>query len=672
MTGMVGGGSMLFDRIIKLFFSLMLLSGVFLAFSQQVEEVESARQLLSMSLDDLLNVEVITASKTSEKLSDAPGVLAVVTRDELQRFGGTTLKDILERVPSLTGTTAYFTDRTMIAARGAQIKFTAGHILILLNGRPVREVVEGGVSTDIFESFPVNVIEKIEVIKGPGSVLYGSNAFSAVINIITETAEENRVKVTTRAGENGAFGTSGRATIRSHSFSMVAAAQHLKKADWDLTYSGINYFTTTGIPDLHVRDITVKNSGYGGYLGMNYKNLSLMSSFTGYKSPYYNQGFIGDNRWKRGFTNLAYQIRNRGAWEMDFNVTYTWLTMHATDFPWIHRTSNDVVAEWTNYIRPCSRLYIILGGLFNYIKGKELYYSVDPEVLVSDDQRASYGIYSQIDYQLFQNLKIISGFQANKVKSLDVNIVPRVGAIWYPIPRINIKALYSEAFRAPSINEIGIFFEGDPGFKGNPELLPEKVQTTDLGINYLGDHIQLGVNYFSSKQSNIIVIDFKPQSVRYENLGEMEFKGVEFEGKYYVTRSLFITGSALYQTNKDKYGNKNVTPLANHSGKAGVSYMSDNGFTIGIFNIYQGLLDDYYTSSKLTPKAGVYNLLNLYSRLNINQFFKLSSPYDIAVFLQGDNLLNKELWLPNHGGAFSETIPVNRGRTIYLGVNISI
>ena len=138
------------------------------------EDAAPAKDLYSMDLASLLNMKVTTASKFSENLADAPGVMEVVTKDELRRFGGMTLGEILDRVPGLSTTTASFTDRSMVAARGDQTQINGGHILFLINGRPTREVLEGGIISDLLESFPVNILERIEVILGPGSVLYGS------------------------------------------------------------------------------------------------------------------------------------------------------------------------------------------------------------------------------------------------------------------------------------------------------------------------------------------------------------------------------------------------------------------------------------------------------------------------------------------------------------------
>ncbi|MBN2425059.1 MAG: TonB-dependent receptor plug domain-containing protein [Calditrichaceae bacterium] len=78
---------------------VMVVSLVGMGFSQETED------LVAMSLEDLLNMEVVVATKSAEKLSDAPGIISVLSRDELERFGGTTLKDVLERVPGLIGST---------------------------------------------------------------------------------------------------------------------------------------------------------------------------------------------------------------------------------------------------------------------------------------------------------------------------------------------------------------------------------------------------------------------------------------------------------------------------------------------------------------------------------------------------------------------------------------
>src|SRR5450755_4753407 len=192
-----------------LFFALCLAGLAAAQVSSQAPPSGGGSDLGALDLESLLSTKVITASKFSENMADAPGIISVISQDELRRFGGTTLAEVLERVPGLSIASAYFTDRSLVAARGDQTKINGGHILFLINGRPTREVLEGGLISDLLEAFPVNALEKIEVIKGPGSVLYGSNAFSAVVNLITKKAEGNGLTVSGFGGAQGVAGNSG-------------------------------------------------------------------------------------------------------------------------------------------------------------------------------------------------------------------------------------------------------------------------------------------------------------------------------------------------------------------------------------------------------------------------------------------------------------------------------
>lgn len=637
-------------------------------FTQETEE------LITMSLEDLLNMEVITVSKTAEKLSDAPGVISVITKQEMVMFGGTTLKNVLERVPSLIGSTVYMTDRSTIAPRGDQVLASSSHVLLLINGRPVRESLEGGIKSEIYESFPINIIEKIEVIRGPGSVLYGSNAFSAVINIITEEAKENGATVTGLAGESEAYGALGKVMFKSGDFSLVAAGREFKKADWETKFSYGNYYNPTMSFDTTITmDITIPNKGTGVYLDMNYKNLRFMGSYTDWKHTYFVTDFqtvipvptYGDVKWEKGFANLGYSLWVSKKWNMDFNVTYNKSTFKTSSWPSTSRDSYEVVGEWTNFYNPIDKLSVVFGGLYNYFQGEE---ETPDEGKITDGNRYSFGAYAQLDYRLIEKLKLIGGLQANKVEKIDLNVVPRLGVIWYPFERINVKALYSQAFRAPSINELSISFSQ---MRGNPNLKPELVSTLDLGVNYHVEQLHAGLNFFHSKMTDIIYQDRSGAFPTYMNGDEVTFQGVEFEGKYYFNRNLLLTGSVLYQENEDKNNVKNVTPIANFGAKAGIGYISENGFTASIFNVYQADLDDKY-ESQYNPSPEAYNILNIYCKYNLNKLLNVKSLQELSLFIQADNVLDKEIWLPDWGLLPGKTIPVDPGRAIYLGINVAL
>jgi outer membrane receptor protein involved in Fe transport len=241
-----------------------------------------------------------------------------------------------------------------------------------------------------------------------------------------------------------------------------------------------------------------------------------------------------------------------------------------------------------------------------------------------------------------------------------------VGIIWDPAEHVTVKALYSKAFRAPSINETTL---NHPGLEGTPGLLPEKVGTMDIGLIYQTNRIQAGVNYFRSRQTDSITIDTVPARWKYLNLGEATFQGVEFDGKYYLKKSLFLTGSLSYQTNQDGDGHENITPIANLGAKAGVSYQN-GGLIASTFGTYQGSTTGY--AGSINPKTGPFALLNSHVRFDISRYLGQSDKGGIALFIHGDNLTDRQVWLPDWGANTADTIPVMRGRTVYFGLEVSL
>ncbi len=624
-----------------------------------------AKDPFSMDMQSLLDMKVTTASKFPEKLSAAPGAISVVTREDLRRFGGLTLGEILERVPGLAGSTASFTDRSIVAARGDQTKINGGHILFLINGRPTREVLEGGLIGDLLESFPVEILERIEVIKGPGSVLYGSNAFSAVVNLITQKADGDRLVVTGSGASQEGAATSAQAMFQRGDFSLVAAGEFHQQPIWNTLYHS---------QFLGLQNVSIPDRAKGSYLDVNYKGLTLMSAFTDFETDY-TEGAAGQARWRRTFADLGYALKPKDNWDMNFNFTYTRTTLDAVAFiPFINRHSHEMVAEWSNVLRVTHKDELTFGALFDHIMGMETFFGAVPAEVIADGERPGGGFYAQLDHSLLPTLKLVGGFQANKIGDLKLNVVPRAGVIWSPTVHYSLKALYSEAFRAPSLNETLLDYVpppsiGGPSLIGNPALKPEEVSTIDLALNYQGVRFQGEAGYFHSHQTNNIIQANVVTSGTYVNLGEAVFQGFEFEAKYYLTKNLFFTGSGLYQANHDGNGNTNLTPIANLGGKAGVSYES-KGLTAGVFDINQGPIHGY--SGALNPKPGAYDLLSANLRYDLSKLLHAHGKTGAAFIAHANNLTNKQIWLPDWKDGPGESTFYNRGRALYFGIELSI
>ena len=620
--------------------------------------------LFSLDLEALLNMKVITASKFSENLSEAPGMISVVSKDELRRFGGITLREILERVPGLASSTASFTDRSIVAARGDQTKINGGHILFLINGRPTREILEGGLAGDLLESFPVGTLERIEVIKGPGSVLYGSNAFSGVVNLITRKAERNEVVVSGLGTRGPGAATSAQFTLKQGDLGVVGAGQFHEKPSWA---------TPVWSPVAGLEQRTIQDRGKGGYVGIDFRNLTVMSSFTEWKTSYI-EGTVGEARWRRGFADVGYRIKPRERWAMDVNLTYTRTTLDAAKtIPFIDRDSNEVVAEWTNVVR-LGGDQVTFGALYSHVEGLENFYGQMPGVVIAKGSRPGEALYAQADHELFEHVKLIGGLQANKIGTLAFNVVPRAGVVWDPANRWAVKTLYSEAFRAPSINETLIAYGPPPtvpgpSLTGDPNLSPEKVSTIDVGVSYHGNRFQGGAGFFHSRQTDSIILDASTEKWKYVNLGETTFNGLELDGKYYFRRHFFLTGSMLYQVNHDGNGHHDITPIANFGAKAGVSYDWADRFTASLFDVYQGSLDGY--AAARNPKPQAYHMVNTHLRYDLSSHMPAHSKTGLALVAHANNLMNRPVWLPDWKDNPGDTIFTDRGRSIYVGIDVT-
>jgi outer membrane receptor protein involved in Fe transport len=647
--------------------SLLLAAPVYAAAPECGNRTAPAASAASSDESSPLEIKVVTASKFAESISDAPGVMSVVSRDELDRWGGVTLAEVLNRVPGLNLTSAYFTDRSIVAARGDQTKINGGHVLFLINGRPTREVLEGGLVSDLLESFPVSALDHIEVIKGPGSVLYGSNAFSAVVNLITLKHEANGFSASARPGGNDTLASSGEGTYSCGSFSLMGAAQLHQMPDWKTTYTYPSVDQTlSSMPT--PQSINIVNRSQGAYMGASYRGLNIMSSFTDWQTASFVQGTVGQPRWKRGFADVGYDFNPSSRWTSSVNYTYTRNTFGTIEFPDIRRDSSEQLLEWTNIVHPTNRDQLTLGALYTHQQGGETYYGLGFPIPISIGDRNGSGGYAQLDHLIVTGLKGIVGLQANKIGDLSTSVVPRGGVIWVPNGAFSVKALYGQAFRAPSINETTL---NHPALSGNPNLLPEKVGTFDVELGYQHDRVQGSVNFFHSRQTDSITIDTSLPRWQYANLGTATFHGVETEGKFYVTKQVFILGSLLHQENESA-GVQNITPIPNNTVKWGFSYAGDEGLTFGLFDNYLGAINGYTNPITINPAYTASHMIDAQIKFDVARYFQGMGSTGLQFVANVQNLTNNSLWLPDLGGGTGDTIPVNSGRTFFVGAQVSL
>jgi len=618
----------------------------------------------SFALESLFTMEVTTASKFPQKLSDAPGVMSVVTRDELRRFGAQTVGEALERVPGLAASSGYFTDRLMVGVRGDYVKENGSHVLILLNGRPTREVMEGGVISDVLRSFPVNALERIEVIRGPGSVLYGTNAFSGVINLITRKAHGREVGVRAH-GTAGGSGGSAEVLWEDGDWSVIAAGQTRMDPTRSVPFTSIE-FGPGGQTDSRTEQVSIPDRGTGAYLGIDYKKLRFMGAYTDMASESFTLVGAAHTRGQRGFMNLGYSLSPTERWEMSIDVTHTLTRLGLSHFPWVDRASSDTVVEWTNFVRVSSRNNVTLGALHDYVEGTEWFSMVRPGTVVSQGSRHANSFYAQWEHRVSDSVQLIGGVQSNKIAGLATSTVPRAGVVWSPRKHWHVKALYGKAFRAPSLNELNL---RHTSLRGNPHLAAEFVRTTDVSVSYQSDRFLASVSAFDSRQSGIIAatLAYDIEALQYRNLGAVRISGLEGEAKQYLTDRLFWSGSMMYMANQDEVqGIFSGQAAPRWLAATGLSYQDRRWCTVGVQSV---LRPPIRAPVQINPASESYVRLNAHGRFELSRVFG-DGARGLALYVHGVNMANQKVWVPVGGSGLG--IPFQMGRTVYYGLEVSL
>ncbi|MDN5202365.1 TonB-dependent receptor [Fulvivirgaceae bacterium BMA10] len=644
-------------------YTLSIIFSFIICYSQGQDATSEKEDYWDLSLDELMNLEVSTASKSIEGINDAPGIITVITSDEIKSFGGMNLVDVLERVPGLVPMSSYFFAHNMLSVRGDLPNHNDSHTLILINGRPVRFSRTGGLNNTIFTSFPLKLIDRIEVVRGPGSVLYGSNAYSGVINIITKSEEKNFIDASIGYG---AYGTLTGDLTYSHLF-----GKDLK------LHAGLNYFNEDGWEQNVVDEFgntqsaSTSERNMGLMAGLAYKGLTLNTLFT--DSDLASLGFIP--KWPMDVSevnlqmiDLGYNWKLKPSLSMNFNATYNGYNWtYPVDRPGSTpenitnsiNTTNDYLFEFSASKKFKDNVNLILGGTGYSLNG------VEPD----DYSLFWWNVYFQSDIKITDNIKLIAGGQFNKPETSDLDFVPRLGAVVSVNDQLGIKALYSQAFRSPYYVES---FVAIPNvLMGNADLKPEKVKSFDFQVYYNTEKFQSNISVFRNKQEDLINrVAVQGETFQtFDNDGERLIMGLEFESKYVPSSKLLISSAFTYTKNEDGNGVEGSTFAPAFTAKLGASYKLTDGFNVGIFNTYVSEFGKISVINpgvnEVNPEADGYNLLSANLTLNVGQLFNATKLTNFGIDIYASNILDKDVFIPETTRKRINTIQYRGGAALY-------
>jgi len=546
--------------------------------------------LWDMSLEELMQLEVVTASKFSQKATEAPATILVVTEEQIKERGYQSLLDVFYDLPDIkvdySVDPRWMNDITIRGIRGMD-KF-----IILLDGVKISSPTNDVVA--VMENYPVHFAKQIEIVYGPASALYGADAFSGVINIISkETEKKNTFDLLTSYGMYNTVNTNFYYNHKFTSdFNITLTGQYFYDKQPALNeyfkeeYEGMLEELESGTFNTIFGTITPKAPmdnkkenplyAYNYLLGINYKKFKInyfsnhaQIPSTTVSSPhnavYNNESKFGcfinmanisyqnnfkkinstttltvsrydlDNKsnFRNVWTNMepAYLYAYGSMFKIDELISYPVLDNlnisagvtyeHFTSMP---RTNNlqDPISEDNSSGKDINfnlfgnqyGLFISDGALPNGTIVNSIFAN-NPDGIPANLIKTTYnniGGLLQLQYNPLNNMFLTIGGRVDNDDRFGLTINPRLGLVYEPINKLNVKLLYGSAFLAPSpqstYDRYGTFNSNDNGLTyysfffqmPNENVKPQKVNTYELGINsYLNDNLNISFSgYFSN------------------------------------------------------------------------------------------------------------------------------------------------------------------------------
>ncbi len=569
---------------------------------------------LTLVYGDKSNVSIATGNPQS--LRRAPAVASVITAQDIAAMGATDLDQVLESVAGIHVQRSPNQYSPLYVVRGIYSAYMP-QVLILQNGIPVTSAYLSN-KGNVWGGYPVEHIARIEVIRGPGSALYGSDAFAGVINIITKGPAD--VRGTDVGARVGSFGTRDVWVQHGGTVGPASVAAYLRVGNTDGFHSTVQADAQTRNDtvfgthaSLAPGSVNVGNEAIDANLELNYEKWRFRAGYKGRDNVGTGAGIanaldpVGRSQSNRFTTDLAWTDTNIGNdwsagvmlstmyyaqltpvdyqlfppglrfptgpfpngmvggpdfWERQFRLSayagYAGLRGHNMRFGIGHDDLNMYrTREMRNFNYTASGLPIPLPQVVDF--------SNTNPFMFPQRRQVDY-LYAQDEWTFAPDWTLTAGVRHDQYSDFGGTTNPRLALVWDASYDLTAKLLYGRAFRAPAFLEsYGIT---NPVALGNPNLKPETNNTLETAFSWQARaNTQLNLTVYRYAMSNIIRT--VPNAIAntgatYRNTGDQTGHGLEFESVVKVGKDLRVMGNYSYQVSTDKTSGQDAGYAPHH------------------------------------------------------------------------------------------------------------
>jgi outer membrane cobalamin receptor len=565
------------------------------------EDLVILAQKLGISIDELLKMKTTVASKTALTPRETPGIISIISNEEIKNMGARDLIDVLRTIP---GINFGYDDAGVISIQMRGNWANEGKVLLIIDGQQFNDLKYN--TLQFGRHFDVNQIKRIEIIRGPGSAIYGGNAELGVINIITFSGDDlKKISVT---------GSYGMMTKKyGHQDLSIAAGTKIK--DWDISFKS---FVSKGNHSDQkfeygtIYDFSKEGSGTKDInlnLGIQNKNLSFRAIYDNYGSNCVYKDWVpaaSDSlpvTYTEYYKTFASELKYD--WHVNKKLTISPKLNYKYNVPYFQEswyTNSEISRYDGNLIANMevnNNLTITGGTEFFYDYGKMIE-NTDSSLFDNGKSSVSYNTFSVfMEGTLktkFANLTI-GGRYDNQNESGSA-FAPRIG-ITKTWDKFHIKLLYSKAFRTPSIGNL-VF---------NSDIKPEKTSVMELEAGMkLNNNMFITVNAFNTLIEDPIIWFDVDGEYGYKNDEKTGTWGFELEYKYKFYWGYGNVNYSYYKVNENTVWDYKVPGENSFIGAPQNKITLNSGFYLGKhFSINPTII--YLGKSYMDPDAETDNLI---------------------------------------------------------------